>query len=190
VQGTLLKEKDANGQTTRATYDAFGRMVTIIRPGDTQAAGQVTYHDISQSAITLPLMVESSQLLSGSVTTSVRKYYDGLGRVIQQQTTNVEVNGGAALKDVAVDYVYDGYGRVVKQSLPYAITHNTGYFTHSTTGYYYTKTTYDALGRTLSVKAPNNTKADDDTADTNKTTYLYGLVSNTTSTTVTDPKGN
>jgi hypothetical protein len=37
VTGELLAHTDMNGQTTRSVYDAFGRVIKLIGPGDSEA---------------------------------------------------------------------------------------------------------------------------------------------------------
>ncbi len=53
-----------------------------------------------------------------------------------------------------VDTWYDAKGQVRKQSVPYAVATGSGY--RSPASQPFTTTTYDALGRTLVVTAPDN----------------------------------
>src|SRR5574341_116347 len=100
------------------------------------------------------------------------RFYDGAGRQIQTQTVGAVVNG--AQKNVVIDYQYDNVGHLVNQSIPNQIPYDAAPvfvaqdFTQSTT------TTYDVMGRTLSVTQPN----------ANSTSYMYGDLT----TIVTDPK--
>ncbi|MCI0552520.1 MAG: hypothetical protein L0287_16340, partial [Anaerolineae bacterium] len=101
-------------------------------------------------------------------------FYDGAGRQIQTQTVGAVVNG--TLQNVVVDYQYNNVGRLVKQSVPRLIANGTPVFASQnlTTA---TTTTYDVLGRTLSVDQPSTQPNE------NAVTYEYGDFT----TTVKDP---
>ncbi len=165
--GLPLSVSDPNLVTTSATYDGFGRMLTITAPGDATPTLQVTYYDTR-----IPFQIDLTQLVSGSASIRLSRFYDGAGRQIQTQTVGAVVNN--VQKNVVVDTQYNNAGRAVKQSIPIPYTYDdtpnfiAQDFTQATT------TTYDPLGRTLSLTQPN----------TNAVSYVYGDLT----TTVTDPK--
>ncbi|NWF65696.1 MAG: RHS repeat protein, partial [Chloroflexi bacterium] len=150
--GLPVSETDPNGAVITAEYDAFGRMTKLVRPGDTSGAPtlSISYSDSSSGLVaTLTQRINSTQSF-----VLIRKY-DGMGR-------NYQSSAGGILTDLA----YNAYGQVISQSTPHASGETA----------YYTTTTHDALGRPLTVTAPDNTS----------TTYSYdGLT-----TTVTDANGH
>ena len=100
---------DANNQTTNAEYDAFGRMVKLIKPGDTSASAtlQATYDDFAQP---FRYIVQQKDTSSDGVRTSVQ-FYDGIGRKIQTKAESAD--GVNAIVSVVTDMRYDALGRVV-----------------------------------------------------------------------------
>jgi len=112
--GVPVAETDANGATTTADYDEFGRLTEIRRPGDEtgEATVSITYHDAEQ-----PFWLDIRQKIDDDTIFDLRRIYDGIGQVIQVQTAGAQLNVG--LKDIVVDSVYDAYGRVIQQTVPY-----------------------------------------------------------------------
>jgi RHS repeat-associated protein len=159
---------DANNAMTSATYDGFGRIRTITAPGDASATLTVNYFDTR-----IPFQVDLIQTVDTSATIRLSRFYDGAGRQIQTQTVGAVVNG--AQKNVVVDFQYNSAGRLFKQSIPNVINYNGAPVFVAQDLTPATTTTYDVLGRTLSVTSPN----------TNQLQYSYGDLT----TTVTDPKG-
>ncbi len=99
-----------------------------------------------------PFWTSLSQVISGTQTMSVRKFYNGLGQLIQAQSANAELASGA--RDVVVDTYYDAAGRAYRQSVPYEVVTGSGFHTQDA-GQAYTQTAYDALGRATSVTGPD-----------------------------------
>jgi RHS repeat-associated protein len=159
-----------NGQATKIEvgYDGFGRPIKIARPGDTLALPtlQVTYSDT-----TAPFPILLTQRVDGSTTTSWRKYYNGIGQLIQSQTLNAQVWNGAAEenKDIIANTWFDAYGQVVRQSVPYAVNSGTQIYLIPSQNITSTRTSYDPLGRTLVITATDNIP----------TIYSYGVMSTT-----------
>ena len=65
------------------SYDAFGRPLQVIRPGDdaNNPTLQFTYHDDQQ-----PVWIEARQRIQGALFATKRRFYDGLGRLAQTQS--------------------------------------------------------------------------------------------------------
>ncbi len=161
---------DANGVTTSATYDGFGRVKTITAPGDTSPTLQVNYSDAS-----IPIKVDLIQTLSASSIIRLSRFYDGAGRQIQTQTATAVVNG--SLQNIVADTQYNNLGQAVKQTVPYTIASNvTPAFNAQTFSQPYTSTAYDVLSRPTTITAPNNTVV----------SYTYADLA----TTVIDPRLN
>jgi RHS repeat-associated protein len=151
-KGVPLSETDPNNATTTATYDDFGRLLTLRRPYDespNRATISITYND------TTPFWTEIQQKIGESNYTRYRKFYNGLGQLIQSQIGSAEIGGVA--RDVIVDYWYDDYGRVIRQSVPYDVTTGSVYSTRDESRAN-TRTDYDILGRTAVITATDGTE--------------------------------
>jgi RHS repeat-associated protein len=124
------------------------------------------------------------RITAGAVPTySQRRFYDGLGNLIQTQTPGAQLADNACSTDadanpdrcdLVSDSAFDAYGRVTKQTVPYPIT--AWYTGLSPTPYHEqelnkpaTTTSYDILGRPLTVTA----------TDATTTRYTYNLLSTT-----------
>ena len=135
-------------------------MTRIIKPGDSSQSPtlQISYYDSN-----IPLRVDLAQKIDASTTFVLRRYYDGLGRQLQTQTANALVNG--VTRDILVDYAYDAYGRVAEQTVPFDLAPVSGYV-NQTFSQAHSHSSYDLLGRPLSVSAPDGTGA----------SYAYSIV--------------
>ncbi len=154
TKGVPIQVTDQNHNVTTATYDVYGRLLTVVRPGDSTNSPtiQVTYNSPNLTANPpTPFWTQASQKIDASNSLTVRKFYDGTGELIQSQTAGALVNG--TTQDIIVDYRYDIYGRLASQSEPYSITPGSGY--HTPNGQYFTTTAYDVLDRPTSVTAPD-----------------------------------
>ncbi len=147
-------------ETTCASYDGFGRMVKLIKPGDSSSAatGEATYYDFSTPF--LYIFVQKVTTASGDTRHEVLQFYDGLGRKVQEKREDV----GWGTSMVVTDTRYDALGRVIATSQPRADT--SGWSTYlpqpaaTTPLYRQTATSYDGLGRTLLVTAPDSSVAE------------------------------
>ena len=169
--GKVISQTDANGASTQYSYDAFGRIKKVARPGDTLSypTEEYSYYDGGDNTRTdqWPFLVGSWQRgtpglgwSSGGLATWGRTFYDGLGQVVQRQQS---AEGG----DLVQYTGYDGQGRVVTESVPYLATA----YVYSTNGQGQvvtpyktpdaskplTLSRYDALGRTTVITAPDGT---------------------------------
>jgi len=153
--GQLRGATDPNGRTTTYQYnDSLTRPTNIGYPDGGQTS--ISYSDSAPS----PSVTTSKLMTSGQSITNLA-VSDGIGHVTQTQLTTDP--DGADLTETT----YDGLGRTFKQSNPHR---SAGSLTDGTTTF-----TYDALGRTTTVTAP----------DTSTTTTLYAG----NCVTVTDPAG-
>lgn len=146
--GLLTKETDPNGVETNAYYDGYGRIERIVRPGDSYGSPtqQYTYHMTLPywSTGQDPYWTELAQRIDGTNFYRLRKFYDGLGRMIQTQTAGAVLATGT--RDVVTDMAYNGYGQIIQQTVPYEITPGSG-FHNQELNQAHTETEYDLLGR-------------------------------------------
>jgi RHS repeat-associated protein/uncharacterized repeat protein (TIGR01451 family) len=168
--GSMTSVTDTNSIATRAEYDLFGRMVKLIKPGDTSLLPTVesTYFDNTRPFSYTTALREVS---GNSAYRPTIQYYDGLGRKVQ---TKSESQDGT--QHIVADSVYDGLGHVLKQSQPRYVANAAGnsafwnYVPVDTDAVMrWTLTQYDGLGRTTRVTA----------SDTTSSTVAYGQGTNT-----------
>ena len=129
THGVPTSETDANGATTSATYDAFGRITSLTRPLDAGASLTMSYTS------SFPFTTSITQTINATQSITLTRVYDGMGRVTQTNT------GG-----VITDTIYDS-ATVTRQSTPYTPPE----------GGYYTTTTVNPAARTTTVTAPDGT---------------------------------
>jgi len=193
--GTLTGVTDANGATTSAEYDVFGRVLKVIKPGDTSAVptSQILYYDNEFAASGTPTRYQVAQLEVAGNAGAVRPtsfYYDGLGR--QLQTKRESADG---TQNIVTDTQYDGLDRVVRASQARYVAETSGtFYAYTPPGdaatERWTTTSYDALGRPTAVTAPRD---DSGTVYTSygSTTYTgYDTDGYTLNTNTTDPNGH
>ena len=111
-----------------------------------------------------PFYTEATQKIDGTTSFTVRKYYDGLGQLVQTQQAGVLLDNACSSDgdtnpnscDVVSDTWYDAYGQAVRQSVPYTATMSSDYHTPRPSRPE-TLTAYDILGRTLVITNTDNT---------------------------------
>ena len=131
----------------------------------------MSYHDA------VPFWTEFRQKIDANTSAVLQKYYNGLGQLLQTRVIGAVVNG--APRDIIVDYAYDGMGRAWKQSMPRDVADTGGNMAAADLSIA-VQTTYDALGRVLTVTQPDGVT----------TSYDYSLSGNKLVTAITDANGN
>ncbi|WP_376788424.1 RHS repeat-associated core domain-containing protein [Thermoflexus sp.] len=174
--GALKRVVDPNGAATAYTYDAFGRLRTIVRPGDRWdfPSEEWRYYDGVDFPFTdrWPFMVvrlvrgtPGVAWCSGGLATWERLYYDGLGRRVERQTPGPGWTCSGGGQEIIQYTRYDALGRAAEESLFYFVPQ----YTYATTpdgrvvtpyrnpdpGAPRVRTAYDALGRPVAVTAPD-----------------------------------
>ncbi len=183
TKSVLLSVTDPNNATTSATYDEYGRILTIVRPGDdsNNPTARMSYHNAGTPFLGHPFWTEAQQRIVGTTYFTLRKYYSGLGQLLQTQVVGAVI--GTSTKDILTDTFYDTGGRVYQQTVPYEATTGENYHIRNT-GAAFTETLYDILGRATEITA----------TDLATTGYAYtdGYASSVPylDTTVTNPRGN
>ena len=157
--GTLTSVTGPNGAATTVTagYDAFGRLTSVVKPGDSAQypTTQATYYDAAIPFRYTVVQREGAGSSGGTRPSTLT--YDGLGRQIQVKRESVD-----GQQNIVTDTQYDGLGRAVRQSQPRYVNE-----TPATTFWAYTPvpgsavnwttTSYDGAGRALDVTMPDNT---------------------------------
>ncbi len=162
--GVMLTAQGPNGASTKttATYDNFGRLLTVRQPGDESgtATFSVTYNDS-----VYPYRVDATQKIDASNTVTMRKYYNGAGQLLQSKMVGAKIQVGANYSnyDVVVGFEYDDVGRAVKQSVPYSASNGSGYTATNFATVDYTSTTYDIRGRTVTATATDGSEVNYET---------------------------
>jgi len=174
--GTITQVIDYNGNATNASYDELGRMTQLIKPGDntnfpTEAYWYYNYGGGQPFKYSMWKYENASHSYR-----PIQQFYDGLGRLVQTKSESQDLT-----QNIVTDKVYDGLSQVVKESQPRYVSEGMPYF-----GYYtaiaddnterWTRTQYDALGRPITVTAPDNSA----------TSMSYGSGSNGPLTTIVD----
>ncbi|WP_204753891.1 RHS repeat-associated core domain-containing protein [Herpetosiphon giganteus] len=154
--GTLTSVTDANGIITNAEYDAFGRMVALIKPGDSSTLPTVKAH-YEDAKIPFHYWTETREHSGLSGVRIDSQFYDGIGRKIQTKQESVN-----ASQTIVIDAKYDGMGQVTHQSQPrYVAETSTSFWEYTAipgTGVNWATTTYDSLGRVLTLTTPDGAK--------------------------------
>ena len=104
--GTVLESTDFNGNPTRYGYDVFGRLTSIVRPGDTEAFPTAEYSyalAVRYLGTNLVNYVETRQLDKTNRVAAAkrdsyliaREFVDGLGRKLMSKQEATEAGGPA-----------------------------------------------------------------------------------------------
>ncbi len=144
--GLPTQQTDPNNAVWTISYDSFGRLMSLRKPGDASGLptlSAVYYDNWSPFTVILWQKVDTT-----GGTLEVRRFYDGLGRLVQTQSAASDLSEGE--RDVVVDMMYDAYGRLLRQTVPYSIARFVGSgspWRGQDWSKAYTRTEYDALGR-------------------------------------------
>lgn len=124
VTGLMTSSKDANGQATRGTYDALGRLETVTYPEHAGLALPSVAYEYTTRANGLNVVLTrtlGADSADKPVQHATAEFYDGLMRVFQTQDEVLDT--GEARQDNAAErgrritqVFYDTAGRVWKES--------------------------------------------------------------------------
>ena len=140
------------GSTTSYEYDTFGRLTKVIRPGDTSAVPTLKYeYGTYRASPYRPLPITTTAIFTTSTgnlaTPPEVRYYDGLGRLVQESKQATSGEWQVANTD------YNAQGLKLYAYTPYTTT-VAGFITPTTQA----KTTfaYDALARPTTTSNTDN----------------------------------
>lgn len=149
--GNVLNQTGPNGLTTTWQYDSLGRKILETRADGTKTSLAYTYcSGVAGGSATCPThgayVVTVTPLKADGVTANgpvSKTYFDGMGRELASDTEGFD---GSAIRTATE---YDSFGRVARTSRPYFLAGGTPRWG---------VTTYDALGRPLTVTAPDGSE--------------------------------
>lgn len=184
--GELAAATDQNGNTIARAFDAFGRLLRVVGPYDTDAAPGLSFEYGRSGAVSWAVVHHKDATRSSDPIDSAT-FIDSLGRVLQtKEEAELDLGNGTATRAglrVSGLVAFDILGRVISQGQPVFDTNPVNQFVRVASKKP-TTFTYDALGRVRTVKFPH------DNAVT-RLDYDFAAFDNTTRfrTTRTDPKG-
>ncbi|MCI0479855.1 hypothetical protein L0Y59_04890, partial [Candidatus Uhrbacteria bacterium] len=151
--GLVKASRDAAGLETTFTYDAMGRFSEVRPPSQ---AWTLYDYDVNatRSQVQIQLWAYGQAATNDPASDAVKDdhlYYDGFGRVVLSKTRLPSTTN--ATEWAATKTEYDGMGRIANVSTPMKRTSSAFESLAPTSK---TTFTYDALGRTTEVKAPDN----------------------------------
>ena len=148
--GNLLSETDGNLMITNYTYDTFGRIISEIRPLDSEQYPTKNYSYVFDGVAPEIVKVSQREISGQSGTFDQITFYDGFGRGVQLK---LEAKDN---QQVVSDLYYDLFGRIEKRSNPYFASYSESYTaanqTVSVTTY-----SYDQLDRLTITSNPDGT---------------------------------
>ncbi|MBK6689457.1 MAG: hypothetical protein IPG45_33635 [Deltaproteobacteria bacterium] len=128
--GSPLTQTDANGLVTTATYDAFGRQLTGLAPGQ-RTMNQRTVSCANSGDC--PALAKMKTVVQRDGSPKQERFLDQLGRVVEERLTAFQSS-----QKVITARAFDRRGRMIRQSEP-SFTLGGQYFTEWKN--------FDALGR-------------------------------------------
>ncbi len=153
--GKLLTTTDPNGATTSYAYDVFGRTTSIWAPLEQgQPQGPTVKYEYTLGSPRSMVHVQVRNDLGGANTPTYQHawwYYDGLGRVIQQQST------GLNNTLILVNTAYNRRGQVWRVSNAYAVTDSQRTYQTPDWGQPFTEHFYLGNGREAHTSYPDRT---------------------------------
>ena len=167
--GLAVQATDVNGWSTSTEYDGLGRILSVTSPGLSQPGIIYTYPTITNGEVAAPYAVKMEILDTHPATDVYRAvwgFYDGVGRTIQTQTYDADIN-----QYLTSSTAFDLQGNVSKTSVMESIENVAGeYVVPNWEALEFTQTEYDFLGRTITITSPAGIE----------TNYSYSGLSTTT----------
>ncbi len=152
THGLLLSHTDANEDTTAYRYDALGRVVGVIRPGDDAAypTVAVSYQAFGQPGSQHVRVQQRESWHGGTIDTE--RFFDGLGRAIQVHS---EAEGS---QEIIATTLFDPLGQVAAKVSPFLYAGSAATYLSPPQDQPRTRYAYDPLGRTIVVTQTDGTE--------------------------------
>ncbi|MDE3089950.1 MAG: hypothetical protein KGJ80_11270, partial [Chloroflexota bacterium] len=151
--GRVLSTTDPNNATTSYAYDVFGRTTSAWAPLE-QGQSATARYDYTLGSPRSLVHVQVRNDLGGANPATYQHawwFYDGLGRVIQQQTQGL---GGQI---ILANTTYDSRGKLWRVSNPYGVSGTGGTYQSPNWGQPFTEHQYDPIGRENKTINPDTT---------------------------------
>ncbi len=140
----LLDQTDINGQFTSYEYDTFKRLTAVIKPNDTSQSPSIQY-DYNEWGTIEEQNIETITKIDANSSTWERRFFDGLGRVVQVQSKGNDNN-----TMISSTTVYNNRGLVDKQYVAQDIDSQLSiYYDTDIANWKSTSYLYDGLGRVI-----------------------------------------
>ena len=163
---------DINGQITAYTFDPLDRVTSVDKPGGRNP--DITYDYLNWGVLNQQRIVTRTYYDATSYLWQ-KEYFDGLGRIIQVQSSAEPASTHVIVSSTAA---YNVVGSVDKRYVSQDLTANPDitYYVTPDAGWKYTTYTYDGLGRTVTQANPDGTSTSNnyDTAWQNLVTNERG----------------
>ncbi|MFZ1400860.1 MAG: hypothetical protein WAS33_28410, partial [Candidatus Promineifilaceae bacterium] len=155
---------DPNGIVSTYSYDLAGRLLTVKQSNPSAGVGELTTVSYAYSLVDPPgttinkiLQIDETIVPNDSnLTVTNRRFYDGLGRVVQERQFDVAIDGSSN-NVIWQETHYNALGQPTCQILPSG-TNTAQFYWHDCASYASTNTSYDVLGRPLIVTSPDGTQ--------------------------------
>lgn len=153
--GAMATSTEFNGFTTKYGYDTFGRLTSIVKPGDsdaypTLAYGWVLAHDLGNGKFINWVETHQRENYGQSGTVDSRSFFDGLGRKVMTRAEG-ESAGRIVVSDTQQ---FNARSLAWKKYLPYFDTGTLDFKEPSFSQSGFTEHVYDALGRETVIYQP------------------------------------
>lgn len=135
----VVESTGHNGQSQRYTYDEFGRLLSVQRPGDTPDKPAIRYSYKLQAPLS-QIITEFSSKQGGSYDRQTIRCFDGLGRVI-----NTAIRLSSASYQISSHSTYNRLNRVERLWNRYTASAPCAFAAPADTAF--TSNSYDSLGR-------------------------------------------
>ncbi|WNY29404.1 hypothetical protein MmiEs2_16310 [Methanimicrococcus stummii] len=152
--GKPIKITDPNGYETFNEYDNFGRIIKIIKSGDSTESPTIHYQYFIDG--TAPECIQTSIKEKDNQYYDTWKYYDGLKRVIKTESESEN-----PAENIIQETYYNDFGNVFKVVAP----------RKSFEPYLNTTSEYDSFGRLIQITNPDGTSKDVEYEQLKTTTF-------------------
>jgi RHS repeat-associated protein len=118
--GELAQTTDENGNTVRRTYDAFGRLASVVGPYDTDAAPALTFEYGPGAPVSWAVVHHKDSTRSDPIDSAV--FVDGLERTLEtKEDAELDLGSGTSTRSgmrVSGRIEFDPKGRIATQGQP------------------------------------------------------------------------